>query len=259
VVSSPKLETTGYKISMFPEEIEEIKQSQNLECPLIVDDASFSGWTSRKTMDLWGIRPESATHAFLIANTGNLGSEPGAVPLLNSLGSKVVFGCELTTPRDDGWHLKDLYQNRNLPEAFDIALLFQEAFRSQGPDSETVKSLLASSKVVDTLFPENMGSGEIHNLIAQRKFILKNGNVVNGDEVHARNPFLWASPYFQEHLDVSAVRTNQAQIVAILGELSKLSGDPEAKHESSMELKREVRRIKMNSPEGQFVGGKERR
>lgn len=258
VVSSPKLETTGYKISMPPEEIEQTKRGIDFSRPLVVDDVSFSGWTSRKTMDIWGLRPEQTTHAFLIANTGNLGPEAGAVPMLRSLGSEVVFGHELTTPQDDGWHLKDLHQNPNLDQAFVLALLFQEAVKRDGMESALVQRFFTHETVIRTVFPEHLTSSQIKDLMSEGRFILRNGNVIDGDEIHTRNPFLWASPYFQEHVDIGQILSNKDHIISLLGELRTLTTDPEGRVEASLELRREVRSTHMNGPEGQFVRGKER-
>lgn len=258
VVSSPNLETTGYKVSMFPEEIEEVRQAMDMTRPLILDDVSFSGWTSRKTMDILGVDPEATTHAFLIANTGNLGNDPGAVPMLESMGSKVIFGHELKTPQDDGWHLKDLHQNPNLDQAFVLALLFQEAFKKDGMESALAQGFFTHETVIKTVFPDHLTSSRIRDLIQERRFILRNGSVVNGDEIHARNPFLWASPYFQEHVDIGRILSNKDHVISMLNELRTLTTDPEGKIEASRELQREVRRVQLNNPEGQFARGKER-
>lgn len=258
VVSSPRLETTGYKISMSPDEIEQRKQDLDISHPLIIDDVSFSGWTSRKTMDIWGITPEQTTHAFLIANTGNLGPELGAVSMLRSLGSKVIFGHELTTPQEDGWHLKDLHQNPNLEQSFVLALLFQEIIIKNGTESEPAKQFFSHETVIQTLFPDHLTSGGIKELMREGRFILKNGNVVQGNEIHARNPFLWASPYFREHVDIEQILSNKNQVISLLSELRTLTTDPEGKIEASLELQREVKRVQLNNPEGQFMRGKER-
>ncbi len=258
VVSSPKLETSGYKINMLPEEIERAKRNLDLSHPLIVDDVSFSGWTSRKTMDIWELPPEQTTHAFLIANTGDLGPEPGAVPMLRSLGSEVIFGHELTTPTDDGWHLKDLHQNPNLDQAFILALLFQEAVKRDGMESDLVQKFFTHDTVIKTVFPDHLTSSQIKDLLQEGRFILRNGNVIDGDEIHARNPFLWASPYFQEHVDIGQILTDKDHVISLLNELRTLTTDPEGKIEAGLELQREVKRFQLNNPEGQFVRGKER-
>lgn len=258
VVSSPELETSGYRISLFPEEIEKRKRELDLSRPLIVDDVSFSGWTSRKTMDLWGIAPKQTTHAFLIANTGNLGPALGAVPMLQSLGSNVIFGHELTTPDDDGWHLKDLHQNPNIEQAFILALLFQEAVKRDGNESALVQSFFTHETVIKTVFPDHLTSSQIRNLMHEGRFSIRNGNIINGNEIHARNPFLWASPYFQKHVDIGQILSNKDHVISLLDELKTLTTDPEGKVEASLELQREVKRVQLNNPEGQFLRGKER-
>jgi len=259
VVSSPKLETTGYTVSMSSREIEETRRRLDLTNTLIFDDASFSGWTSRKAMEVWGIDPEKATHAFLIANTGQLGQEMGAVPMLESLGSKVVFGHKLHTPEDDGWHLKDLHQNPNLEQSFELALSIQEMIRREGIESSLVQELFTNEAVMRTLFPDNLTSEQIKRRIQEGKFILRNGNVIDGEEIHAKNPFLWASPYFQEHIDINKILLNKDSIVSVLIELRTLTIDPEGRREASLELQHEVRKARnMCGIEGQFTRGKER-
>lgn len=259
VVSSPNLATTGYRVSMPPSEIEEVRTVMDLRKTLILDDVSFSGWTSRKTMDILGVNPEDVTHAFLIANTGDLGKDPGAVPMLESIGSKVILGKEIKTPQDDGWHLKDLHQNPNLEQSFILSLLFQEAVGKHGLDSDIAQKFFEHETVIGTVFPDHVTSEQIRNLMGEGRFILKDGNVINGNEVHARNPFLWASPYFQEHIDINKTLQNKDKVVSILSELRALTSDPEGRREASLELRREVQRMKaFRSVEGQFGRGRER-
>lgn len=258
VVSSPTFETTGYKVNMFPDQIEDVARTMDFSRPLIIDDASFSGWTSRKAMDLFGLDPEATTHAFLIANTGNLGNNPGAVSMLESIGSRVVFGHELRTPQEDGWHLKDLHQNPNLEQAFILALLFQETIRKNGTESELAQQFFGHETVIKTLFPGHLTSKQIRELMQEGRFVLKNGNVMQGDEIHARNPFLWAAPAFQAHVDITRVLANKDEVISILGTLRSLTTDPEGKKEASLELKREIQNLrKSHSPENQFSRGKE--
>ena len=258
VVSSAKLETTGYKISMSPEEINNVKKDLDLSHPLIVDDVSFSGWTSKKTMDIWGLSPEQTTHAFLIANTGDLGLEPGAVSRLQFLGSKVVFGYEIKTPNDDGWHLKDLHQNSNLEQAFVLALSLQESIKRDGLESDSVQNFLSNESTIKTIFPDHITSTEINELMKEEKFILRNENMISRGEIHAKNPFLWASPYFQEHIDIDRIFSNKDHILSLLGELREITSDPEGKIEASFELQKEIKNIQPNPPEGQFTQRRER-
>lgn len=258
VVSSLKLETTGYKISIFPKEVEKIKRNLDLSHPLVVDDVSFSGWTSRKTMDILGLCPEQTTHAFLIANTGNLGPELGAVPMLQASGSKVVFGYELITPQDDGWHLNDLHQNPYLDQAFILALLFQEAVKRDGLESALAQRFFTYETVIRTIFPDHLTSIQIKELMGKGRFILRDGSVIGGNEIHAGNPFLWASPYFQEHVDIGQILSNKNYVISLLGELRTLTTDPEGRAEASLELQREVRKVQLNWSEGQFARRKEK-
>ena len=250
VTSSPNLETSGYTTTMSRDKIEEAKRGLNFEKTLIIDDTTFTGWTSGKTMDLWGIDPQNTTHAFLIANTGKLGKKqketdpeppPGAVELLQSMGSRVIFGHDLATPNDDGWHLKDLHQHPKLSEAFNLGLRVLQLIENEGPDSEIVKSTLNRKDVMDVLFPERLTTGEISRMTAEGKFI-PSGRVdfnTNG-LIHTKNPLLWASRYFREHIDLQRVIDNQGVVAGVLAELHSLTEDPEALTESSHELRRVV-------------------
>lgn len=251
VVSSPKLETTGYVLSMSEDEINRAKNHLDITRPLIVDDTSFTGRTSIKTMDLWHINPENTTHAFLITNTGNLGSpeKPGAIQALGKLGSKVVFGHELKTPNEDGWHLKDLHAHPFLNSAFELAMAVQTKVRDGGMESSDLASLFANEQFRDILFPKSFSSKEISCLVNDGHFSLADEKLLANGAVHARNPFLWASPYFQEHIDIAKVLSSKDQILGILDELHSLTSDPEAKIEAGLELRRLT---------GRFNSGKER-
>lgn len=246
VTSSPNMETSGYTVSMNPDEIQSIKQGLNMEKVLVTDDTTFTGWTSLKTMELWRLDPASTTHAFLIANTGMLSPEngiKGAVQELESKGSKVIWGHELKTPQDDGWHLKDLHQHENLRSSFSMGLKILKLMDEQGPNSETVLSMLQSDNVISTLFPERLSTQEINQMTEVGKFI-PSGKVdltTNG-LIHTKNPLLWASRYFREHIDLQNVIEHQDEVGDILTELHTLTEDPEAGLEAARELKNIVGR-----------------
>ncbi len=246
VVSSPNLETSGYTVTMNQNEISKQKETLDMQRTLIVDDTTFTGWTSLKTMELWGLDPKTTTHAFLIANTGMLDQKNGimgAVRNLKSNGSKVVFGHELSTPSEDGWHLKDLHQHRNIMKAFDMGLTILKLIENEGYESKVVKSVLQDEAVLNTIFPERYSTTQIKEMISDGKFI-SSGKVDLEDEdlVHTKNPLLWASRYFKEHIDLQKVINNRTEILQILGELHTLTEDPEAKTEAAIELRNIVRR-----------------
>lgn len=241
VVSSPNLETSGYTVTMNQTEIKNLKRSLDMEKTLIVDDTTFTGWTNLKTMELWGLEPKRTTHSFLIANTGMLDRNNhifGAVRNLETGGSKVIFGHELSTPNDDGWHLKDLHQHQNLSEAFDMGLTILKLIEDEGPKSKVVKSVLQGEAVLNTIFPDRLSTRQIKKMIAEEKFIAS-GKVNLDDEnlVHTKNPLLWASRYFMEHIDFKNVVKHREEIKDVLGELKTLTNDPEAKSEVAIELR----------------------
>lgn len=261
VVSSPTLETTGYRISMSPQEIEERKKGLDLSRLLMIDDVSFTGWTSRKTMEIWGIKPEQTTHAFLIANTGNLGLDAGAVPMLQALGSTVFFGHEIKTPEEDGWHLKDLHQlheGQNLEQSLILAMLFQEAVLNKGLESPFAQEFFNHETVINTIFPYHFTSSQIIEDIKEGKFIPRSNEPIKANQIHAKNPFLWASPYFQKHINLQRLQKNKMEVTGLLHNLKRFTSDPEGKTEAGLELRNEVRNVKLNSPEGVLNRGKER-
>lgn len=240
-VSAPSLNTSGYTISMSPNEINVKKQEINLDKPLIVDDTTFTGWTNIKTMELWGINPAKTTHAFLIANTGFLDNKMqilGAEKKLKSLGSNVIYGHELSTPSDDGWHLKDLHDHKNIPEAFDMSLELLKLIEKEGDTSSITSKFINSEKVLRTIFPNAIDSKTISNMISEGRFIPSQNLNLSSDAIHSKNPFLWASQYFKEHIDFKRVINLRREIVENLIELQSLTSDPEGKIEAANELKR---------------------
>lgn len=261
VTSSPNLETSGYTVSMNLYEIENAKFGLNLEKTLVVDDTTFTGWTSLKTMELWGLNPKTTTHAFLIANTGMLSPEKGikgAVQELESRGSKVLWGHELRTPYEDGWHLKDLHQHNNLIKAFELGVGTLQLIDKEGPDSEIVKSTLRKKDIMDTLFPERLSTKQINQMVAEGRFILSGKVDLKTDGlIHTKNPLLWASRYFREHIDLLKVAGCKGEIGNILTELHTITEDPEAKREAALELRNIVRR-ETSTTEGQSRHGIER-
>ena len=258
-VSSPKLETTGYLLSMSIPEINQARQSLDLTRPLVIDDVSFSGRTGLATMRLWGLGPEKTTHAFLIANTGNFGERnEGAVGLLTGLGSEVVSGFDIKTPKDDGWHLKDLHQNPNLEQAFVLAIAYQEIIKQKGKESEAANNFFSLETVKQVLFPDQLTSEGIIRLSQEGRFLLLSHQLTNNQEIHAKNPFLWASPYFHEHIDIDRVLENQCRITGILSNLHRLTSNPEGKREAVRELQAEVRDKIPGPLEGQLFINSER-
>lgn len=244
-VSTPSLNTSGYTITMSPYEIGIRKKEINLEKPLIVDDTTFTGWTNIKTMDLWGINPKNTTHAFLIANTGFLDNNRqtlGAEKKLRSLGSHVIYGHELSTPSDDGWHLKDLHDHQNIPEAFDTSLELLKLIENEGDTSPVTSRFMNSEKVLRTIFPNAIDSKTITNMISEGRFIPSQSLNLSPDAIHSRNPFLWASQYFKAHIDFKRVVDLRREIVENLVELRSITSDPEGKTEAANELKHIIQR-----------------
>lgn len=241
VVSSPNLETTGYSLKESLDMLETRKRGLDLNHPLILDDVSFTGWTSLKTMQLWGMEEANTTHAFLIANTGILDNKDmGAEAALESAGSKVVKGLELKSPVDDGWHVKDLSQSNDIERSLEVAESFWDILETSGLDSDSMRSFFQQSTVLSTLFPNNLTSQRIRELIGQNRFVLLNAACVESESVHSKNPFIWATPYFVNHIDTRQVRKNKRDVIETLKQIQVLTSHPGGRLASEIELARQV-------------------
>lgn len=240
-VSSPMLKTTGHLLKSSPEELHEMKNQIDKQSVLIIDDVSFSGGTGLNTADIFGINQPD--HAYAIANTGLLGSSPGAVERIEEAGHSLVWGFEIHTPRDDGWHLKDLHQFPNLEESFRKSIVLQELMLLHGPESDEVKDFLTDPKTVETLFPTRFTAQEVIQLHTEGKFLYsklysKEAPPPEGT-IHVPNPLLWTSQYLMDHIDREKLIARREDVLSILIELKGLTpGYHAVKPSVDLELRR---------------------
>jgi hypothetical protein len=157
---------------------------------LVLDDTSFSGTTSVIVEELLRqALPERTiqfTHGFLILNEGNLGLNPGAKQRLQQLGSRVISGMHMRTPRDDGWHFFDIINQANFNAHIDATMA---VLRTPGRADITAN--------VHQLFPEMLTRDQLVAAHKIGRFALQ--TPING-ELHVRNPQLLPNILQQGHL-----------------------------------------------------------
>lgn len=194
------LPTSGHIVSHNPTEIRDTLTTQNLNHVLVLDDTSFSGNTNLIFEQLvcaaFPDRKISFTHAFLILNTGTLGSNPGAKHRLEVNGNQVLGGSRISTPRDDGWHFFDLVKQENFTEHLVLVkellqLMVNHKF------ANLASSLLANEQTLRILFPNIFTRDELEEKKKTGHFI--GLEKLNGD-FHVRNPQLLPNIIEQGHL-----------------------------------------------------------
>lgn len=259
VVTSHKFDKSGYLLNDSSlREIQQAREKLDLSRLLIVDDVAFSGRTAEKTMELWNINPESATFAFLVANTGSFGTTEGPVKKLGSKGGTVIFGHELKTPVDDGFHIKDFLLAGNIEQAFVLSSLFQEMVHREG-GSPTIQRFFENETVTRLLFPNAIDTNRVIELINEGRFV-PTGNFSSKREFsHAANPLMWVMPSFIRRSNPQQLIDEKDRVCDILRKLSDLTSDPEGKREAGEEFRRETQgMLRLSSVEGQtFKRGKE--
>lgn len=237
-VSNPHLPTSGHVINMGSQEIGQIKKGFDLRDPLILDDVSFSGKSSEMTMRLLELDPKVTTNGFLILNIGDLGQTPGAKSRLEDLGSRVFTGHTLnTSENDDGWHIKDFAHHGSLERTLGLVVVLHEIIQQDGSDSEILKRLFKTKALQETIFPFTVPSELLVKLHDEGKFIPSGQLESLQDGIHTTNPNLLASPYFLEHISISAFRQNLDHVSALLHEIQFLSKNREGQKESVAELR----------------------
>lgn len=206
---APGLPTAGHISSLSLEQIRNRKQLLNIGNTLIIDDTSFSGVSSEITMQLWGLNPEQTTHGFLLANTGHFlspeGNIPGAVVKLEAKGSRVIFGNEIHTPDEDGWHLKDLADHPNIERGLVAGL--------NRRDREKI------------LVNQSFSADDIMELANNGRMLLR--QALSGEGKYAKNPLLWATDGIWEHVDREKVSVHLQEVVGLLQRLQSITGHPD--------------------------------
>lgn len=167
-VSSPRLDGSGFFVSLGSEEIASLKSTINLSKPLFLDDVAWSGRTIVEVIKILGVNPKLSTVGLLVVNRGTFGEgKPGAFDILREKGIQVLTGDEVLTPQDDGFHLADFFNFIPDENVFDdILRIWEKRAEMQNLSSETrrnreneIRTLLVNNK--DALFPKAISSEEM--------------------------------------------------------------------------------------------------
>lgn len=166
-VSSPRLDGSGFLVSLGSREIANLNSTIDLSKPLFLDDVAWSGRTIAEAIKILGVHPELSTVGLLVTNKGTFGEgKPGAFDILKEKRIQVLTGDEVLTPQDDGFHLADFFNFIPDENVFDDILRIWEK-RKEVPNSEeakrnienTMKTILITNK--DALFPKAVSSEEM--------------------------------------------------------------------------------------------------
>lgn len=218
-VDSPRLDGVGFVINLIPEEIQTIKERNDLSRPLIFDDVGWSGRTIIQSTSILGLSPEKTTTAFLCGNNGNFGEKPAGVGYLRDLGFPVFVGEEIFSPSDDGFHLAD-FPHSNLEEVFPLFLQIQK-LRERG-DEDGLKRIL-NEESIGFLFPQRFSPSELEDLRNKRRLILPGG--LPSDGWFSINPTAFLYPSFLRRVSSIKLLLVQEELVEELNQLWKLIKD----------------------------------
>ena len=217
-VDSPRLDGVGFMISLIPEEIQTIKERNDLSRPLIFDDVGWSGRTIKQSASILGLSPEKTTVAFLCGNNGNFGEKPAGVGDLRNSGFTVFAGKEVFSPSDDGFHLADFF-HPNLKEVFSLFLQIQEL--REKDDEKKLKSKLKEN--ISFLFPQHFSLSKLEDLRNERRLILPGG--LPQDCWFSINPTAFLYPSFSGRVLSGKLFLVQEGLVEELNKLWKLIED----------------------------------
>lgn len=164
-ISSPRLDGSGFLVSLGSKEIINLKDTVDLSRPLFLDDVAWSGRTITEVIKILGVNPELLTVGLLIVNNGTFGEgKPGAFDILKEKGIQVLAGDIVSTPQDDGFHLADFFNFIPDENVFDdILKVWEKRAEMESLPSEIrrnreneIKTLLIKNK--DALFPKAISS-----------------------------------------------------------------------------------------------------
>ncbi len=167
-VSSPRLDGSGFLVSLNNEQVKGLRDSVDLSKPLFLDDVAWSGRTISAAVKVLGVNPMSTTVGLLVSNNGSFGKgKPGALSMLEEEGMQVLFGESVFTPQDDGFHLEDFFNFLPNEAVFDdILKIWEMRTKMQNLSGEAkqnteneIKNILMSNK--DALFPKAVSSEEM--------------------------------------------------------------------------------------------------
>lgn len=249
VVTSPRLDTAGYVVSLGPDEINRIKSTVDLSRPLLLDDISWSGRTLIETVRLLDINHPSATFGLLTVNEGCFGESNGALQLLLERGGSVFAGSTVVTPRDDGFHLAD-FNHPSIETIFDIIIKLQklrektalaEDKNRKEINREIEKTLRENQKL---LFPHALTTEEMKETQAEGRLISAG---INKNSLFDINPPNWFMPSFSKRVQSSMLADNRDSIIGILRILRDIMDqDKETKSEIKQEAFQELQLLRSN-------------
>ncbi len=249
-VSDPSLGTTGHLLSLSPNQISHLKKEFDFSRPLILDDVSFSGLSSKVTIEQFGLDPKKTVNGFLILNEGELGPNPGARTSLEHMGSRAIGGRLMNTSLgDDGWHIKDFIEQPNLAKILGTALLVQELFEIDGKESEFAKRLFTNEALRKVCFPKARNLNDLKKLSETDQFIFNQAHKAREGSIHTTNPTLLISPAVLEHISSKKFRDNFDHVSETMLAMQHLSFDQEA----SLEAIRGLRETVNHNIEGMFM------
>lgn len=225
-ISSPKLDGTGFLVSLKREDIKKITKDFNLKRPLFIDDVSWSGRTILEAINLLGIEPENSTVGLLAINSGNFTENKlGARGILQKKGIEVLTGSNVHTPTDDGFHLSDFFTFDTIRDAFDVVLEIQKIREEvTGATSDTVKEGEASIRNIisanrEILFPRSISTRELKELEWDGRFISLGG--IANNSFFDTNPPNWFMPSFSKRVKWGTLSRNKEGIISVLEELKR--------------------------------------
>lgn len=222
LASFPRLDGSGFIMSLNENQIQQLKQMLDLKRPLLIDDVSWSGRTVEQTIRVLGLDTQTTTVGFLAVNDGNFGEgKPGAREVLERAGVNVVSGDSVLTPQDDGFHLADFFNMADVSDGFDVVLQIQKLreTREQNPDAEKrIKDLLTENRGL--LFPSILTTEQIQ--IAQAEGRILSGGVPK-NSFFTTNPPNWLMPSFSKRTRWSLLQKNRRDIVSVLQELKNIT------------------------------------
>lgn len=220
VISSPKLDGSGFLLNLKRNQIGDIAGENDLSRTLILDDVSWSGRTVNEAMRALHIPPHTATIGLLSVNNGIFGEgKPGAKDLLEQEGSTVIAGSLVTTPFDDGFHLADFFNFSPIDLAFDRILEIQKiresiasGVNSKDEGDNRIREILDANRGL--LFPNALSSEELRNLEAEGKFIPLGG--ISKRSFFDTNPPNWLMPSFSKRTNWNVLQQNKKEITSVL-------------------------------------------
>jgi len=238
IASSPRLDGSGFLVSMGTNEVTRIKDDFDLSRPLFLDDVAWSGRTIDEAIKILQVSPESAEVGLLAINIGTFGdNKPGAFRILEDKGITVISGVEIASPEDDGFHLMDFVCFKDPETTFDIILSIQdkrEAIR-KGLDkkqNETeIRALLTEN--ASLLFPNNLfTTDQVQTLQTEGRVVNTSG--ISRDSLFTTNPPNWLMPSFSSRTDSTKLRENRIGIIETLTAFKGII------KESDLELKQKM-------------------